>query len=161
MAADGYALFEGKEAEEFLDHLREKYQTISRGSKALAGILATPVFRDVVKHFEEERGPEGGWPEWSSVYAEHMDKIGKGGNKILQDTGRLRQSYMISNYRASSEGVVFYNPAKTKGGFPYAQAHDEGGGKLPQRKFMWLSDVAMESVAEQTLQWMTDASRPE
>ena len=161
MAVDGYAIFDGKEAEEFLGSLRAKYQSVQQGSKALAGVLAAPVFVDIVGHFEDEKGPDGAWSPWSAIYSEHMNKIGKGGNKLLQDSGRLRQAYMISNHRATADGIVFYNPAKTKGGFAYAQAHDEGGEKMPSRKFMWLSDSAMESVAEQTLKWMTDVSRSE
>jgi hypothetical protein len=86
-----------------------------------------------------------------------MEQIGKSGNKILQDTGRLRQTFVPTNYRAVSGGIVFFNPAKTKSGFPYAAAHDEGfakGGK--KREFMWLSEIAMEEISDSALNWLME-----
>jgi hypothetical protein len=85
-----------------------------------------------------------------------MDKRGKGGNKILQDTGKLKQNFKPNHYRSSSKGLYWYNDAVTKSGFPYAYAHDEGGDQLPKRDFMWLSDDALEEVGNQTLQFLLD-----
>jgi len=157
MAGETEAIFDDAEVQKFLDGLKRKGKSLEQGSRALAGIISSNVYRDIMAHFDQEQGPGGAqWAAWSSVYAEHMDKKGRGGNKILQDSGRLRQSVTPTNYRVLPGGIVFYNPAKTKDGFPYAQAHDEGGGKLPQRQFMYLSEIAMEEIAEQTLKWLLD-----
>lgn len=45
---------------------------------------------------------------------------------------------------------------KKGGGFPYAKAHDEGSKNLPQRRFMWLSNKAIDSIVRQTLKWMKE-----
>lgn len=150
------AIFEGKEVEDFLKNLKAKLKPSSVLMKELGGIISATVFQDIIDHFQQEEGPDGPWNEWSVSYRKQMERIGKGNNRILQDTGRLRNSFTPGNYRAQSDGVLFFNPAKTKRGFPYAAAHDEGGPKLPQRRFMWLSDAALENVAERTLAWVID-----
>ncbi len=157
MPGGGEAIFDDKEIQEFFDKLKRKNISIEQGSRQLAGIISANVYRDIMGHFDKEEGAGGeAWQGWSEIYAEHMEKIGRGGNKILQDNGRLRNSFVPSNYRVVSGGVVFYNSAKTKDGFPYAQAHDEGGPKLPQREFMWLSEIAMEEIADATINWLLE-----
>lgn len=60
----------------------------------------------------------------------------------------------------AKDGILFYNNAKVKGtGFPYAYAHDndtEPRSRLPQRKFMWLSDEGMEKLIGVTEGWLAD-----
>lgn len=158
MAENVTAIFEGKAAEEFLKKLKLKTTPSVTLFKQLGGVISANVFKDIIDHFSEEEGEDGPWTDWSSSYVQQMFSKGKSGNRILQDTGRLRNSFKPSNYRAEEAGILFFNNAATKGGFPYAAAHDIGGPKLPQRKFMWLSDMAMESIAEQTLKWITDVN---
>lgn len=130
---------------------------MAQGSRQLAGIISANVFRDIMAHFDQEEGPGGeSWAGWSEIYSEHMAKTGRAGNKILQDRGRLRQSFTPTNYKTVTGGVVFYNAARTSEGFPYAAAHNEGGRKLPQREFMWLSEVAMEEIADAALTWLLE-----
>ena len=143
-------------AQKFLTRALEKAKEAKDGGRAYAAALSSVVFADVISHFEQETGSEGPWDPWSKVYADHMGKIGKGGNKILQDTGRLRQAFLPTNYRKVSEGILWFNPAKTKSGFPYAYAHNEGGPKLPQRDFMYLSDEATDRIAEVTLNYVLE-----
>jgi phage gpG-like protein len=88
-----------------------------------------------------------------------MVKIGRIGNLKLQFSGKLRQSFIPSNNRLIDGGIVYYNPARTRGGFAYAEAHDEGGskkGRPPQREFMWLSGDAMATISEKLLKWMAE-----
>ena len=33
-------------------------------------------------------------------------------------------------------------------------AHDAGGKRLPKREFMWLSELAMEEIGDQALEWL-------
>lgn len=124
--------------------------------KEFIAICAAVFSQDYADHFKSQAGPGGNWPSWSEAYAKHMQAVGKQGNLILQDSGRLRQSFVPSNIRAQEDGIVFYNPAQTKEGFPYAAAHDEGGPKLPQRKFMWLSDAAMARLSSQVGRWLAE-----
>ena len=145
-----------KEAQAFLKKLIKKKEAISKGQQEYVSLLSAIVYSDIIDHFEHERGSEGPWKEWSKAYRAHMQAIGKEGNRILQDTGRLRQSFMPTNWKLTTEGILWFNPAKTRSGFPYAAAHDEGGKKLPKRDFMWLSDQARERISDQTLEFLED-----
>lgn len=150
------AEFEDAEVREFLSELNEKTAKIKGAKKEYAGLLSIIVFQDVNQHFEQERGSGGPWVKWSESYRESMQKRGRAGNKILQDSGRLKNSFLPKNYRQTSNGILWFNPAKTKTGFPYAAAHEEGGSTLPQRDFMWLSDQAMDKIEIQTLQFLLE-----
>lgn len=143
-----------EEAIKALAKLEQKLKTVKDGGRAFGMALSAVVFADVIDHFEKEEGPEGAWQPWSTFYREHMEKIGKGGNRLLMDTGRLRQSFTPTNYRKTAEGIMWFNPARTKSGFPYAFAHNEGGEQLPARTFMWLSDAASERIASVTLNFV-------
>lgn len=148
--------FENKEIKAFLKNLNTRLKDIKGGQKKYVGLISSIVYRDILSHFEQEEGSSGKWPEWSLFYAMKMKELGKGGNKILQDSGRLRNSFKPQNYRSVSEGILWFNNAQTKSGFPYALAHNDGGDQLPMRDFMWASDKAQDSIAEKTLQFMID-----
>lgn len=156
MAEISYIEFHDKEVREFLKNLNSRLSQVKNGSRKYGGLLSAIVFKDVNLHFQNEQGSGGAWKSWSPTYQEHMQRIGKSGNKILQFNGRLRQSFKPSNYKFQKDGIFWFNDAVTKSGFPYAFAHDTGGPKLPKRDFMWLSDDAMESISVQTLQFMLD-----
>lgn len=145
---------DAKKVEKFLKDLQKRSDQIHKRDNAFVDTISMFVFQDIIAHFEKEQGSRGKWKAWSKVYAEHMEKIGKGGNKILQDTGRLRQSFTPGQWRGRPAGIEWYNPAKTKSGFPYAAAHDQGGGKLPKRDFMWLGKGAMDKIAKATAAFM-------
>ena len=144
------------DAVKFTKDLQKKIDSTKDGSQKFAGILSATIFRDIMDHFSTETGEDGPWTAWSQMYYEHMEKQGIQGNKILQDTGRLRQAFLPGSYRVVSDGYLWFNPAKTKDGFPYAKAHDEGGDRLPQRSFMWLSKDAMEKISSLTLAFILD-----
>lgn len=153
--ADVRIEFNSKAAQKWLKGLSDKAQNVRMSRKDYVDSISSFVFQDYIDHFDKERGPEGEWKPWSAAYTRHMRKIGKGGNRILQDTGRLRQSFVPSNYRTGRGRVEWFNPAKTKGGFPYAAAHNEGGPQLPRREFMWLSDKALKQIEGFTLWYIT------
>lgn len=93
---------------------------------------ATFGFKDIIGHFQEEAAPDGKWLPL---------KFRKG--KPLQDTGNLRKSILPSNWKSiSNTGIMVFANA------PYGKYHDEGTNKIPQRKFMWLSDEAKQKMAE-------------
>lgn len=150
------ATFVDKEVSEFLRDMKTRLSKVKGSEKKFVGLLSAMVFSDVMDHFEKEQGSEGPWRAWSISYADHMQKIGRSGNKKLQFTGFMRGSFQPGNYRSTADGPMWFNPAQTKGGFPYAAAHDEGGDQLPKRDFMWLSDNAVEKISSATLQFLID-----
>jgi phage gpG-like protein len=148
--------FESEQWDQILSRLKKKYQQIEN-RKEFGGIISSAVFENVMDHFDKEVGSSGPWPSWSKSYEDHLKKIGRSGNKKLQFSGKLRQSFTPKNWRAKPEGILFYNNAKVKGsGFPYAAAHDEGGKQLPQREFMWLSAVGIKKLVDLTLKWLDE-----
>lgn len=148
------AQFDDKEVRDFLKSVTANVDSVEKNKKPYLGLLSAIVFKDVISHFEQEKGSKGGWRKWSPTYQKHMDEIGRGGDKILQFSGRLRQNFKPTDYKTASKGITWFNDAKTKSGFPYAAAHDNGGGRLPQRDFMWLSDKGLEDISLQTLQFL-------
>lgn len=97
--------------------------------------------RDVNEHFKKEEGEKGKW--------EPLDPktlLGRRGTtaKILQDTGRLKQSVISSGIATNDYAVVGTNLESN--GFPYPVVHQMGGKNIPQRKFLWLSRKAGEKL---------------
>lgn len=139
--------------QKFLKTVQKRFGDVSKGNRVVANMIYPRVFRDVIQHFKDEKGPDGQWTAWSDAYAEHMARIGKSGNRLLQDTGRLRNAFEVGTHQPA-DGFLFVNKAKTDAGFPYAQAHDEGGPKLPKRQYMWVSMEALEDVGSMVLNWI-------
>jgi phage gpG-like protein len=140
----------------FIGAVLKRLKDVEGGEKKYIGLLSAIVFRDVIEHFQDETGPEGPWAPWSDMYYEHLQSIGRGANQMLQFSGKLRQNFKPSKVRRTGSDLLWFNDAKTASGFPYAAAHDEGGGRLPKRTFMWLSDFAMEDISQQTLAFMIE-----
>jgi phage gpG-like protein len=147
--------FDAVEWEKTVSEIRGRWEDIKTRTE-FGGIVSSIVYADIMEHFAKERGPEGKWTKWSDTYADHMKRIGRAGNKLLQFNGNLRQKFLPQNWKGTSDGILFFNNAQTKSGFPYAFAHDEGGPKLPQRKFMWISPRAMSKILTQTIQWLAE-----
>ena len=174
--------FDYAEWKSFLEKLNNKLKTTTQ-SRTFAGIISATVFGDIIDHFDKEMGPDGKWTPWSLSYAgaiqgriafrtirgkvvplgpyqieEYGIKPPRKPGKILQATGKLRNTITPNSnkYRVASGVITFFNNAKTKSGFPYAAAHDEGGPKLPQRRFMWLSDNGMEKIIKLTEKWLAE-----
>ena len=152
--ADVEIEFNDEGAEEFFRELTKDVKSVSEMETKYLNAIAPLVIADVFRHFEQQAGADGGWKPWSQPYEEHMKRIGKTGNMILQDSGRLRNSIVPGNYKKASGGVVWYTNAKTKKGYPYAAGHDEGDGKLPQRSFMWLSSNTLENIESLTMKFV-------
>lgn len=155
MADSAEFKFDSTQWKKILNKINDKWKKIEN-RREYGGIISATVYADIIQHFDDERGPEGKWAGWSKVYQEHLSRIGRGGNKILQFSGRLRQSFTPEKWRATGDGIIFYNNALTKKGFPYAYAHDTGGPKLPKRKFMWLSKNAAQGIVDKTEKWLSE-----
>lgn len=153
--ADTEVVFDDAAVRKFLSGVTSRSEKISQKQhQDVIDIMGAVVFKDVIQHFEREEGPDGRWTGWSPSYAAFMASIGRSGNQILQFSGRLRNSFQPTNVRRTSDGLAWFNNAKTASGFPYAAAHNEGGARLPARKFMWLSDEALSSLEGQILKYL-------
>lgn len=121
---------------------RDMLETINKNVKdpkpVLRAAFGTRGFKDIIDHFQAERGPDGMWAEWAE-----STKAKRGNGKKLQDTGNLRQNFLPGNIRDSGrDSIVFFNST------PYAATHDLGNSSrnIPQREFMYLSDKAQEDM---------------
>lgn len=144
--------FDDEQWQSFLKKLNIKWKDIQK-RKEFGALVSSIAFSDIIQHFEKEVGPDGKWKGWSEVYRQHMNRIGKGGNKILQDTGRLRGSLMPGGkgkHRSSAEGVTLYTKVQ------YAAAHQDGSDNMPARPFMWLSSNGMERLIKATGNWLLE-----
>lgn len=135
----------GKMISARLDGMKEARALFNRISQRMQNpntameVIATKGWKDVIDHFQNEEGPGGTWP--GLKYTRR-----RGGNKVLQDTGRLR----ISNrWRVvgGDEAHVYNNVA-------YANYHNKGTSRIPQRKFMWISDKSKLSMIKTLLRWI-------
>lgn len=150
------ATFQDKEVVEFFKNMKKRLADVKDGQNKFVGLLSSIVYRDVIGHFQDQRGSKGPWEQWSPSYRAHMERINRAGNQILQFSGKLRQNFKPENNKTTSQGILWFNDAQTKTGFPYAALHDEGGPNHPKRDFMWLSDKAAEDISKVTLQFLLD-----
>lgn len=120
----------------------------------LKKVVATVGLRDVSDHFRNKTGPMGSWPARSRATQAKYQRIKEGkedppegtqrgwfspNNQLLVLSGALRQGFLPSNIRKSSDAVTLFNPVE------YAGKHDRGEG-VTQRQFMWLSNSAMDNI---------------
>ena len=103
-------------------------------------VASLVMYQDVMKHFREERGPDGKWQALSVITLQRR----RGAEaKILQDTGILRTSIMPSADK---------NTARVGTNIIYASKHQFGEG-VPKREFLWLSKEARERIIENYWKW--------
>lgn len=149
------AVFKSKEALRLFDDITSKTKDIEEKRRGIIGLFSAIVYRDIIDHFEKQEGPSGPWQQWSKIYRDLMAARGRSQNKILQDTGRLRQSFRPTNFRTNPAAITWFNPARTSKGYPYAAAHDLGLDGYPQREFMWLSPKALKDIESTVLEYIT------
>lgn len=132
--------FEAKEWEDFIKKINA---SVKDPRPLLKTAFSTRGFRDVIQHFEQERGPDSTWKK--SKRAE------RDGGKTLQDTGNLRNGFLPSNVENKDKNsIVFFNNV------PYAAQHDLGENNMPQREFMYLTDDAQEDMLNIILDLIVD-----
>jgi phage gpG-like protein len=155
--------FNDAQIKKLLDKLLGKIQFPAKILKPIADIYA---FKDIVDHFNKEEAPEGKWQPRSDFTQQYYLAIQKGlvnvpegiagrssyspSNKILQLTGTLRNSFVQGSSTINDNSSVII-----RSDVDYSGIHDRGGikdgHKIPQRKFMWLSDKAKKSIARAVL----------
>lgn len=150
MAEQTTITIEDKGVRKLIEGLIKNVGKITQREKSYVGLLSSIVLGDVVDHFAKEEGPEGKWKPWSNRYRKYMTSIGKGGNLILSNTGKLRQGWQPARYRLVNDGILWFNPVE------YAAQHDQGIFPYPQRKFTWISKTATSEMERQTALFIED-----
>jgi len=105
------------------------------------------VWRDIMDHFRDESGPEGKWtPLNPKTLARRRQGKGRFSAKILQDTGRLRQSVVTE---------LSQNQGKVGTNMDYARTHQKGDSSrnIPQREFIWVSRQAADQLFKRFIKW--------
>ena len=98
-------------------------------------------YANVIKHFSEQSSQEGKWQPWSDEYRKRMRARGRAGNRILQDTGALRQSIKPG---VDKDGAYVLADSE------YAAAHNYGSREqgIPQREFMYIDDATVGKIED-------------
>lgn len=120
--------FDNKEWERFTKKLDIN---IRNPQPFLKAAFSTIGFRDIIQHFQQEKGQKKSWKK--------SERAKREGGRTLQDTGNLRGNFSPTNLENQGrDAIIFFNPT------PYAAIHDEGSkkGNIPKRDFMYLSDKA-------------------
>jgi len=123
-----------------LDNARtyfKKMQEKTRNPKTYLDKIGAIGFKNVIKHFREEMGPDGRWePIIQDTGRTKRARKSKKNPKILQDTGLLRAS---TRWKVDGNDAIVYNRTK------YADYHEQQHKKysLPKRSFMWMDRAAI------------------
>lgn len=159
-----FAKIESIEVDRLLKRIENRGSKTSRTPipRLLRVAFNTDGFRDVIDHFKQEEGQTGKWRRRARSTQEFYAAMNKRGrtvfnpsNKLLQLTGKLRQSLLPTNVRSKgSNSIVFFSTDKKSG------VHDRGSSKknIPKRQFMWMSKKGMGKMIKTILKiWSTDA----
>jgi len=120
--------------------------------------------RDVIDHFDKERGPSGRWKALKKPRQRKRDRVarlrrraaGKKSvkDKILQDTGTLKRSFVTDSDATHAKVAVGGDKTNKKSGgrvVDYAIIHNEGLGDMEQREFMYMSKAVAKDIVKRIL----------
>jgi len=131
-----------------LDAFRKKTNKMVKRMKdesKLHKINTLHAMRDIDDHFKKEEGPNNKkWVKWSKKTDKGRKFFSsrptrRGGTKLLQDTGRLKGSFVSVQIK---NGTMILNNVK------YASFHQTGTSKMPRRKFLYLSPKARSTIVK-------------
>lgn len=128
-------------------------KTVDRMSKnnTIMDVIAIMAWKGVLDNFKNEEGKKRPWPKWSKKLPNGTRKFystrpyGRGGSKLLQDTGLLRNS--IRPISKNNEAHVY---TRTK----YAGAHQFGTKNIPKRDFMWIAQKKINEMSRKFINWI-------
>ena len=108
----------------------QKMQKRSQNPKSQMDIIGAKAFKEVIENFNKEKNEDGTkWKKWKHKGKRvRVRPTKRGGTKLLQDTGRLRQA---NRWASSKVQAKVFNKVK------YAPYHDKGEGDM-KRQFMWI-----------------------
>ena len=111
---------------------------------------------NAVKHFQDQRGPNGPWAPWAASTVARRE-AGRGGNKILMDTGLLRASMLallvfggLIMFRTVAHDARIYTETV------YAATHQYGDSTrhIPARPFLWIDEPTKEKIKDDFIPWL-------
>ena len=120
---------------EWRKYVKKTQKTIKKSSKLLEVAFSTIGFRNIIKHFKDEKDPGGKWQPRKD------DKP----HGLLKDTGKLRQGILPGNTRKiNNKSILIFNSTL------YSGVQDRGSKKrnIPARQFMWFDSKAMEAIGK-------------
>lgn len=126
-------------------------QLQARGKRPPLRRIAVVGIRSILRNFREEGRPKK-WESLKSQFAYRRGKkIDRGSGKILQDTGRLRQSTEVE-YRVPANVKLFSS-------LIYARTHQYGWKErnIPARPFMLWQSEDVRSIQQILLDHLTKA----
>lgn len=101
--------------------------------RQIMNVIGAKAFKDVLNSFDKEENENGKkWAKWKDPKTGQRvtpRPYGRGGNKLLQDTGLLRESI---RWKTSKKWAKVFTNRK------YAKYHDKGKGTM-KRQFMWVN----------------------
>ena len=100
-------------------------------------IIASKMHKDVLKHFDDEKGEKGKWKPLAESTKAWKKKHGY--SKMLQNTGQLRRHNLP--YTRGNKAIV-------ENSLDYAKKQNMGKGKIPARDFLWLSKIALKDIVK-------------
>lgn len=122
--------FKVKPAFEKIAQRAKKWEEQLKRNKLLAYKRASVwLHKWVIENFETEGEKVGKWAPFSPVTLAIIERAdpGRMPAKLLQKSGALRQSFVpFANSRNAGVGSAL----------PYAEAHHEGAGRLPERRLL-------------------------
>jgi phage gpG-like protein len=126
-----------------IDNMKKKLAAAAKrggNNVEFAEYVAARAYKECMKHFEEERGPEGKWEPLKPVTLARRRKGPHGGSaKILQDTGRLRASILFRGFK--NKALVFTNMI-------YGAVHQMGFKQIPARPYLWVGDEFLDKMGK-------------
>jgi phage gpG-like protein len=107
--------------------------------------IAIISWKNVLSHFDTEIDSKGNpWPKWKKRTATGIERVSsrptkRGGTKLLQDTGRLRNSIL---YRAARKTASVFIKLK------YASVHNFGSKNknIDKREYMYLDKATRDKI---------------
>lgn len=140
-------------------------------TRILQAAFATRGVRDIVEHFDDEKGENGSWPKRAQSTQNRYAMIGSGAwkgprgvaraafnpsNKLLVMTGAMRKSLLPGRLERSVRKFAA-NAIQVFSGSPISGYHDDpaAGSSVPQRDFMYLSDRAQDDIGRIVLDLAT------
>lgn len=120
--------------------LKERLQNMAERANNPAyamKLIANAMRRDVMDHFDQERGPRGQWKDLKT--STWKWKTEHGYRNMLQNTGMLRRRCVPES---GSDYAAVVNDLK------YAGAQNYGDTNLPAREFLWISANALKGIMQ-------------
>lgn len=149
--------FAGEGYESFQTEQRLLVEGLSDFTPFWRDYAAPKFFDDVQRNFETEGSYVGGWKPLNPAYA-RWKATHYPGKPILQRSERLRRSLEWSGGQVGPGGVARFSERSAEFGtsVPHGRRHQDGAGRLPQRRIIFLPQSAGESYARLLQRYVAD-----